>query len=130
MLPVLSGILKGPSWGQHFLPCLRMTCQFLSKLDQCTFADDTTLYCIGVTAEKAIAQLNTAVHELYEWCLINKLTPQPGKSEAMLITRSPPDHFPPIFIGSSLIKWGLLIRSRFLPKNVRQDLFSKVICLQ
>ena len=125
------------------------------------FADDTTIYCIGDTAEKAIAQLNKALHELYEWCLINRLTPQPGKSEAMLITRSPPDHIPSIFIGSSVNKWvtksrllgvtvdekltwlphllelkkvlpiakklDLLKRSRFLPRSVRQDLYSKVI---
>ena len=38
------------------------------------FTDDTTFYCISDTAEKVIAQLNKALHELYEWCLINRLT--------------------------------------------------------
>ena len=120
------------------------------------FADDTTVYCMSDTAEKIIAQLNTAVRELIEWCL----TPHPSKSDAMLISgRSPPVNIPPIFIGNSTIEWvstsrllgitvdekltwtphmlklkksfaknlGLLKKSRFLPRNVRQDLYCKII---
>ena len=45
------------------------------------FADDTTIYCIGTSADEATAQLNLAMHELYSWCLANKLKPHPGKSE-------------------------------------------------
>ena len=45
------------------------------------FADDTTIYCIGTLADEATAQLNLAMHELYSWCLPNKLTPHSGKSE-------------------------------------------------
>ena len=124
------------------------------------FADDTTVYCMSDTAEKIIAQLNTAVRELIEWCLINRLTPHPSKSDAMLISgRSPPVNIPPIFIENSTIEWvstsrllgitvdekltwtphmlklkksfaknlGLLRKSRFLPRNVRQDLYCKII---
>ena len=124
------------------------------------FADDTTVYCISDTAEKSIAKLNSALRELNEWCLINRLTPHPSKSEAMLISRrNPPVNIPPIFIGNSTIEWvaksrllgmtvdekltwtqhmlelkksfakklGLLKKSRFLPRNVRQDLYFKVI---
>ena len=47
------------------------------------FAEDTKMYCIGDTAEKAIARLNKALHEIYEWCLINSLPPHQGKCEAM-----------------------------------------------
>ena len=47
------------------------------------FAADTTIYCIGTLADEATAQLNLAMHELYSWCLPNKLTPHPGKSEAI-----------------------------------------------
>ena len=54
------------------------------------FADYTTVYCISDTAEKSIAKLNSALCELNEWCLINRLTPHPGKSEAMLISRRNP----------------------------------------
>ena len=50
------------------------------------FADDTTVYCISETAEKSIVQLNSALRELNVWCLINRLTPHPSKSEAMLIS--------------------------------------------
>ena len=124
------------------------------------FADDTTVYCISETAEKSIVQLNSALRELNEWCLINRLTPHPSKSEAMLISRKNPSiNIPSIFIGNSTIEWvpksrllgmivdekltwtphmlelkksfanklGLLKKSRFLPRNVRQDLYFKII---
>ena len=64
------------------------------------FADDTTIYCIGTSADEATTQLNLAMHELYSWCLTNKLTPHPGKNQAMLISRkSPTGPTTPILIG-------------------------------
>ena len=49
------------------------------------YADDTTIYCIGDSVDIAIAQLNKALNELYIWCLNNRLTPHPGKSEVMMV---------------------------------------------
>ena len=71
------------------------------------FADDTAIYCIGTSADEAIAQLNLAMQELYFWCLANKLTPHPGKTEAMLISRKSSDTGPitPILIAGYTIKW-------------------------
>ena len=70
------------------------------------FADDTTIYCIGTSADKATAQLNLAMHELYSCCLANKLTPHLGKSEAMLISRKTPiGPISAIFIAGHTIKW-------------------------
>ena len=86
-----------------------------------TFADDTTVYCISDTAEKCIAQLNTALRELNEWSLINRLTPHPSKSEAMLISkRNLPVNIPLIFIGNSTIKW--VSKSRLLGMTVDEKL--------
>ena len=56
------------------------------------YADDrpTTIYCIGATADIGIAQLNIALNELYTvhaWCLYNRLTPHPRKSEVMVLAR-------------------------------------------
>ena len=86
-----------------------------------TFADDTTVYCISDTAEKCIAQLNTALRELNEWSLINRLTPHPSKSEAMLISRrNLPVNIPLIFIGNSTIKW--VSKSRLLGITVDEKL--------
>ena len=77
------------------------------------FADDTTVYCMSDTAEKSIAQLNTALRELNEWCLINRPTPHTSKSEAILISgRNPPVNIPPIFVGNSTIEW--VSKSRLL----------------
>ena len=70
------------------------------------FADDTTSYCIGTSADEATAQLNLVMHKLYSWCLTNKLTPHPGKSEAMLISRKTPiGPISAIFIAGHTIKW-------------------------
>ena len=42
------------------------------------FADDVTIYCIKKTVDEAVAQLDKALDELYDWCILKK-------SEAMLI---------------------------------------------
>jgi len=54
------------------------------------YADDTTAYCIGETIDIAIAQLNKTLKEVYRWCLTNRLTPHPGKSEVMLLSKGTP----------------------------------------
>ena len=88
------------------------------------FADDTTVYCISGRAQKSIAKLNSALRELNEWCLINRLTPHPSKSEAMLISRrNPPVNIPPIFIGNSMIEW--VSKSRLLGMTVDERLHCR-----
>ena len=52
------------------------------------FADDVTIYCIKKTADEVVAQLDKALDELYDWCILNHLTPHPQKSEAMLICKT------------------------------------------
>ena len=70
------------------------------------FADNTTVFCIGDTADKAIAELNRALQEVYNWCCDNQLTPHPGKSEAMLLCRgNPMGPIAPVLLGDSSIKW-------------------------
>ena len=68
------------------------------------YADDTTIYCIGETADMAVAQLNKALDKIYKWCLKNRLTPHPGKNEVMLLSRrtlqGPPAPAP---LGHSII---------------------------
>ena len=124
------------------------------------YADDTTIYCISDTADGAITKLNTALRELHSWCLTNRLTPHPGKSEAMLICRGNiTKSLAPIIIGDSAMRWvnktrllgmtvdenlgwvlhtqelkksfanklSLLKRSRFLPKEVLEDFYFKII---
>ena len=69
------------------------------------YTDHTTIYCISDTADEAITKLNTALRELHSWCLTNRLTPHPGKSEAMLICRGNiTKSLAPIIIGESAIK--------------------------
>ena len=48
------------------------------------FADYTTIYCIKLTADEVVAQLDKALDELYDWCILNHLTQHPEKSEANL----------------------------------------------
>ena len=69
------------------------------------YADDTTLFAVGVSADEAIAKLNTALKELYKWCLCNKLTFHPKKSEFMLLGRN--THVGPValvFVGDSQLR--------------------------
>ena len=53
------------------------------------FADDTNVYCIGTDIEEVIDTLNRIMAEVYDWCVKNKLTVHPGKSEAMILRRTP-----------------------------------------
>ena len=70
------------------------------------FADDTTVFRIGDTADEAIEELNRALQEVYNWCCVNQLTPHPGKSEAMLLFwGNPMGPIAPVLLGDSSIKW-------------------------
>ena len=51
------------------------------------YADDISIFCVGQSADLAIDLLNRALQEVYRWCLINRLTPHPGKSEVMIIVK-------------------------------------------
>lgn len=84
MLPVTNGVpqgsLLGPTLFNIFTNNLPSMVQSVSLY---MFADDTTVFCIGDSADMAIAQLNKALHEVYTWCLNNQPTPHPGKIEVM-----------------------------------------------
>ena len=85
------------------------------------FADDITIYCIKRTADEAVAQLDKALDELYDWCILNRLTPHPEKSEAMLICRTrATGPVVPIRIGTYAIVW--VNKSRLLGITVDDKL--------
>ena len=87
MLPVSIGIpqgsVLGPTLFTVFTNDLPSSVQSGSLY---MFADDTTVFCIGNSADMAITQLNKALQEVYIWCLDNQLTPHPGKNETMLLS--------------------------------------------
>ena len=81
------------------------------------FADDTTIYCVAENGDQAIHQLNKALKELYSWCLNNRLTPHPKKSEAMLLSKTNTvGPTPSVTIGGCLVK--LVNKSRLLGVTV------------
>ena len=83
-------------------------------------SDDVTIYCIKNTVDEAVAQLDKALDELYDWCL-NRLTPHPQKSEAMLICKTlPMGPVATIYIGSDAIEW--VKKSRLLGITVDDKL--------
>jgi hypothetical protein len=53
------------------------------------YADDTTIYLIGTNIETIITSLNSILNQIHQWCLKNRLTVHPGKTEAMLIMNKP-----------------------------------------
>ena len=53
------------------------------------FADDTNVYCIGNNVEEVVDMLNKVMAQVYDWCMKNKLTVHPGKSEAMIMIKTP-----------------------------------------
>ena len=122
VIPISFGIPQGSVLGPTLFTLFTNDLpSFVSSGSVYMFADDTTVYCMSDSAEKSIAQLNSALRELNEWCLINRLTPHPTKSEAMLFSRrNPPANIPPIFIGDSTIEW--VSKSRLLGMTVDEKL--------
>ena len=83
--------------------------------------EDTTIYCIKRTTDEVVAQLDKAVGELYDWCILNRLTPHLEKSEAMLICKTCDiGSVAPIHIGSVVIEW--VNKSRLLGTTVDDKL--------
>ena len=71
------------------------------------FADDIMIYCIKRTADEAVTQLDKALDELYDWCILNRLTPHLEKSEAIMLICKTHATGPvaPIHIGTDAIVW-------------------------
>ena len=120
------------------------------------YADDTSIFCVGQSADSAIALLNKALQEVYRWCLVHRLTPHPGKSKVMIISKKT---IMGLLLGDSVLRYvtktrllgmtvddnltwvphvlglkksfanklELLKRSRFLPKDVLTKFYFTVI---
>ncbi|KAL9970882.1 hypothetical protein ACROYT_G023335 [Oculina patagonica] len=85
------------------------------------YADDTTAYCIGDLIDIAIAQLIKALKEVYTWCLTNRLTPHPGKSEVMLLSKGTLiGPHAPIQLGTSILR--CVTKTRLLGITVDRNL--------
>ena len=95
-------------------------CDLLSSVpsgETYLFADDTTIYCVAENGDQAIHQLNKALKEIYSWCLNNRLTPHPKKSEVMLLSKTNTvGPTPPVTVGGCLVK--LVNKSRLLGVTV------------
>lgn len=105
LLPVSMGMPQGSVLGSTLL--VLFTSDIPSSVpfgSVYLYADDTTIYCVGQTADLAIDQLNKALPEFYNWCLNNLLTPHPRKSEVILFSkRTPMGTITPAYLGSSVL---------------------------
>ena len=104
-MPVSVGIPQGSVLGPTLFSLF--VDDLPSNVKSCyLFADDITIYCIKRTADEAVAQLDKALDELYDWCILNRLTPHPEKSEAILICKTrATGPVGPIHIGTDAIVW-------------------------
>ena len=85
------------------------------------YADDTTIYCVGETADLAIDQLDKALREFYNWSLNNRLTPHPRKSEVILFTKGTlMGLIAPVYLRNSLL--NLVTKMKLLGLIVDQKL--------
>ena len=68
-----------------------------------------------------VCMLNQSLNELYAWCVKNRLTPHPKKSECMLIYRgSFTGALPPIYLGGNNLEW--VTHSRLLGVTIDHKL--------
>ena len=77
------------------------------------YADDTSIYCIGENADVAVAALNIALQGVQRWCIDNRLSTHPTKSEAMILGRQTIlGPLPPVHLRRSLLSY--VTKSRLL----------------
>ena len=70
LLPVPFGISQGSVLGPTLFTLITNDLpSSVSSGSLCMYADDTTDYCIGVTAHTATARLNAVLQELHAWCI-------------------------------------------------------------
>ena len=118
LLPVTAGIPQGSVLGPTLFTL------FTNDLPSAVrsgslfmYADDTSIFCIGQSADLAIALLNKALQEVYRWCLVNRLTPHPGKSEVMIISKKTiMGPLPPLLLRDSVLRY--VTKTRLLGMTV------------
>jgi len=71
------------------------------------YADDTTIYCIGVSVGEVVVELNMALADLSTWRKQNSLIPHPKKCEGMIIKRKKfiAGPLPGLVLNVSIINW-------------------------
>jgi len=85
----------------------------ISEGDLHMYADDTSIYCIGENADVAVAALNIALQGVQRWCIDNRLSTHPTKSEAMILGRQTIlGPLPPVHLRRSLLSY--VTKSRLL----------------
>ena len=63
--------------------------------------------------------LRLTLDEVYRWCLKNRLTPHPGKSEVMLISKGTTwGPLAPARLGDSILNWATCTTTRLLGMTV------------
>ena len=67
------------------------------------FADDMTLYLVGPHPEQLITTANKELHQLYQWCISNRLTINTDKTYFMLFTTKKYHQLPPLQINNGNI---------------------------
>ena len=122
LLPVSMGIpqgsVLGPTLFVVFTNDLPSSVPFGSVY---MYADDTTIYCVGETADLAIDQMNKALREFYNWCLNNRLTPHPRRSEVILFTKGTPlGPIARVYLGNAVL--NLVTKTKLLGLIVDQKL--------
>ena len=118
LLPVTAGIPQGsvlaPTLFTLFTNDLPAAVRSGSLL---MYADDTSIFCVGQSADFAIALLNKALQEVYRWYLVNRLRPNPGKSEVMIISKKTiMGPLPPLLLGDSVLRY--VAKTRLLGMTV------------
>ena len=90
LLPVSMGIPQGSVLGPTLFVVFTNDLPSSVPFGSVYMYADTTIYCVGETADLAIDQVNKALRTFYNWCLNNRLTPHPRKSEVILFTKGTP----------------------------------------
>ena len=113
MLPVTTGIPQGSVLGPILFTLFTNDLPAVITMGSLfIYADDTLIFCgIGESADAVIASLSRALDEVYRWYLENRLTPNPAKSEVIIInTRAIIRPLTPVRLGKSVLSYVTISR--------------------
>jgi len=123
ILPVTTGIPQGSVLGPTLFTLFTNDLPTaISEGDLYMYADDTSIYFIGENADVAVAALIIALQGVQRWCIYNRFSPHPTKSETMILSRHTIlGPLPSVLLGSSVLSY--VTKSRLLSMCVDDKLY-------
>ena len=104
---VIQGSMNGPLCYDIYSNDIRFLCDAEEYI---LYADDTCLTYVGEDFERLVTHVNSRLSAIHEWCVANKLTLNPTKSEYLVVSNRTLPVVPRLFIGPDEVSRKEVVR--------------------